>query len=60
MTYRGRCLDCAYEWDYEQSMKEAKLPPCPECRGPSQRVIHPAGGFVLQGHGWPGRDGKDK
>jgi putative FmdB family regulatory protein len=52
-TYEYICRACGHEWEAFQSMKDAPLKKCPECRKlKAKRQISLGGGFILKGGGW--------
>jgi putative FmdB family regulatory protein len=52
-TYEYLCTACGHEWEAFQSMKDAPLKKCPECRKlKAKRQISLGGGFILKGGGW--------
>ena len=53
MIYSYACAECAYEWEANQSMKDAPLSECPKCgAGKAKRLISLAAPFILKGPGW--------
>ena len=52
-TYEYACTSCGYEWEFEQSIKDAPLTTCASCRSETaRRQISRGTGFILKGGGW--------
>lgn len=47
-TYEYQCNSCGARFEREQSMTDASLKQCPECKGKVQRLLG-GGGFLLKG-----------
>lgn len=53
VIYSYACAECGYEWEANQSMKDAPLTECPKCgAGKAKRQIELGAPFVLIGGGW--------
>lgn len=55
--YVYRCISCQFEATKYLEKFTERCPRCPKCNGNTKRIIAPAG-FILEGSGWPGQDGK--
>ena len=53
-TYEYECESCGHRFEERQSLSEAPLSTCPECRGPVARLVG-AGVGILRGAQGPGR-----
>ena len=52
-TYHYRCSNCAHEFEQGQSIKDAPLNTCPECKQQTiHRVISAGGGAIFKGSGF--------
>ena len=49
--YGYRCKQCAHEFEIVQRMVDEPLKTCPECMGPLQKQLYPAG-IVFKGSGF--------
>lgn len=58
-TYEYKCKRCGKEFEINQSIIEAPLERCKECRGVLKRLISQST-FILKGDGWYVSDYKDK
>ncbi len=58
-TYEYKCKRCGKEFEINQSITEAPLERCKECRGVLKRLISQST-FILKGDGWYVSDYKDK
>ena len=57
-TYTYKCKECEHQFDIRQSMSEAKLTDCPECKKVAlEKIITGGGGFQLKGNGWYNKGG---
>ena len=54
-TYEYRCEACGHEFEQFQSIKDARLTDCPNCKKPKLERLISGGSFQLKGQGW----GKD-
>lgn len=53
MTYEYMCTDCGHGWEAEQSISEAPLRTCPNCKhDTAKRQVSGGAGFILKGGGW--------
>ncbi|MGC4088694.1 MAG: zinc ribbon domain-containing protein [Polyangiaceae bacterium] len=53
MTYEYVCTACGHGWEAEQSISEAPLKTCPNCRAEAaKRQVSGGAGFILKGGGW--------
>lgn len=70
-TYEYECTKCGHTFEVIQSMKDAALSSCPECRGKVRRIIGGGLGVIFKGSGFystdnrkgsvlTGSNGKDK
>jgi putative FmdB family regulatory protein len=55
-TYEYKCVDCGYEFEKFQSMKDKPLDKCPNCEGKVQRLISGGGGIIFKGSGFYATD----
>lgn len=51
-TYEYECLKCKKQFDQFQSIKDAPLKKCPQCRGKVRRLISTGGGLLFKGSGF--------
>ena len=51
-TYEYRCLDCNFQFELFQSMKDSPLKECPRCKGRVKRLIGSGAGFIFKGPGF--------
>jgi len=51
-TYTYRCMDCGYEFEAFQQMKEEPLEKCPVCGGHIERLIDKGSGIIFKGSGF--------
>lgn len=52
-TYEYACQACGHQFEREQSMKDAPVKICPQCKQPkAERMISQGPGFILKGGGW--------
>lgn len=59
-TYHYRCSNCAHEFEQGQSIKDAPLNTCPECKQQTiHRVISAGGGAIFKGSGFYHTDYKN-
>ena len=49
-TYEYLCEDCGKRFEISQSMNDAPLNSCPECKGIMRRKITGGSGFILKGN----------
>ena len=60
-TYDYICNDCKKMYEYFQSMSDAPIKECPECKNNSlRRVISGGTGLIFKGSGYYLTDYKDK
>ena len=53
MTYEYACEACGHTWEAEQSINDAALTECPNCKkDTAKRMISGGQGFILKGGGW--------
>jgi putative FmdB family regulatory protein len=57
--YDYKCDDCGHRFETVQSMSEAPLTTCPECKGKIRKVIS-AAGVMFKGSGFYITDSKSK
>lgn len=55
--YGYRCTACGHEFEVWQSMSDARLVQCPECKGPLQKLLYPVG-VQFKGSGFYSTDYK--
>jgi putative FmdB family regulatory protein len=48
-TYEYICEECGYYFEVSQSMNDAPLNNCPECKGKVRRKISGGSGFIMKG-----------
>jgi putative FmdB family regulatory protein len=59
-TYEYVCTSCEHEWEEDQSIKDAAIKVCPECKEETaKRLISGGSGFILSGNCWS-KDGYGK
>lgn len=51
-TYEYECTKCGHTFDAFQSITEAPLSSCPECRGKVRRLIGGGMGVIFKGSGF--------
>ncbi len=51
-TYQYRCDKCGHEFEEFQSMTEAAIEVCPECKGHTRRLITGGAGLLFKGSGF--------
>ncbi len=51
-TYEYECQKCGHRFEEFQSMKDAPLTKCPECKGKVKRLIGAGAGFIFKGSGF--------
>ena len=51
-TYEYECQKCGHKFEEFQSMKDAPLTKCPECKGKVKRLIGAGAGFIFKGSGF--------
>jgi len=51
-TYEYECQKCGHRFEEFQSMKDAPLTKCPECKGKVKRLIGAGAGFLFKGSGF--------
>ncbi len=60
-NYDYKCENCGHEFEIFQSMKDAKLKKCPECKkNKLVRLIGSGGGLIFKGTGFYLTDYKNK
>ncbi len=47
-TYEYICNDCGYQFEVNQSINDAPINSCPECKSNVRRVISGGSGFILK------------
>jgi putative FmdB family regulatory protein len=57
-TYEYECTKCGHTFEALQSMKDAPLSTCPECRGKVRRHIGGGLGVIFKGSGFYSTDNK--
>ena len=57
-TYEYECTKCGHTFEALQSMKDAPLSSCPECRGKVRRHIGGGLGVIFKGSGFYSTDNK--
>ncbi len=57
-TYEYECTKCGHTFEAFQSMKDAPLSSCPECRGRVRRLIGGGLGVIFKGSGFYSTDNK--
>ena len=55
--YGYRCKQCGHELEVLQSISDPPLKTCPECMGPLQKQLYPAG-IIFKGSGFYSTDYK--
>ena len=50
-TYEYKCETCGLRFERQQSILEATLIECPECRGEVRRIVSGGAGFILKDSG---------
>ncbi len=51
-TYEYKCEKCGYRFEEFQSITEAPIEVCPECRGKVKRIIGAGAGIIFKGKGF--------
>lgn len=51
-TYEYECQKCGHRFEEFQSMKDAPLAKCPQCKGKLKRLIGAGAGFLFKGSGF--------
>jgi len=51
-TYEYECQKCGYAFEAFQSMTDAPLRTCPECKGKVKRLLGTGAGVVFKGSGF--------
>jgi len=51
-TYEYECQKCGHRFEEFQSMKDAPLTKCPQCKGKVKRLIGAGAGFLFKGSGF--------
>lgn len=51
-TYEYVCESCAHEFERFQSISAEPVKVCPECGGPTRRLIGAGAGFIFKGSGF--------
>jgi len=46
--YEYACQDCGHRSEFNQSMHDAPIEACPECRGKLSRIISGGSGFIVK------------
>jgi putative FmdB family regulatory protein len=60
-TYDYTCTKCGHEWEVFQSMKDAPLKSCPDCKKRSaKRLVGGGAGLIFKGTGFYITDYKNK
>lgn len=57
-TYEYECTKCGHTFEAFQSMNDAPLSSCPECRGKVRRLIGGGLGVIFKGSGFYSTDNK--
>jgi len=55
-TYEYQCNSCGLRFERQQSMKDAPIRKCPECKGEIQRLVSGGSGFIMKSAGVSMRD----
>jgi len=50
-TYEYECQKCGHRFEEFQSMKDAPLTKCPQCKGKVKRLIGAGAGLIFKGSG---------
>ena len=50
-TYDYKCKKCSHTFEYFQTMSDALLELCPECKGDLRRLISGGSGLIFKGSG---------
>lgn len=50
-TYEYECSRCGLQFERQQSMTDAPIKKCPECRGEVRRLISGGSGFIMKSAG---------
>lgn len=59
-TYEYECRQGGLRFERSQSMTDAPLSECPECRGEVRRLISGGSGFIIKGSGHGRSGGRDE
>ena len=51
-TYDYKCKKCSHTFEYYQTMSDAPLELCPECKGELRRLISGVSGLIFKGSGF--------
>ena len=51
-TYEYECQKCGHRFEEFQSMKDAALTKCPQCKGKLKRLVGAGAGFIFKGSGF--------
>ena len=51
-TYEYECKSCGYSFEAFQSMSDAPLTDCPQCKGEVRRLINGGSGIIFKGSGF--------
>ena len=51
-TYDYKCKKCSHTFEYFQTMSDAPLELCPECKGELRRLISGGSGLIFKGSGF--------
>ena len=51
-TYDYKCKKCSHTFEYFQTMSDALLELCPECKGDLRRLISGGSGLIFKGSGF--------
>ena len=49
--YEYRCNKCGHKFDIMQKVNDPPITTCPECSGPTSKIISPSG-LMFKGSGW--------
>jgi len=59
-TYEYKCTQCGHRFERFQNMTDRPVRVCPECGGPTERLISGGGGIIFKGSGFYETDYKNK
>ncbi len=51
-TYEYGCKACGHQFERDQSIKDAPIKTCPECKKRKVQRLISGGAFILKGGGW--------
>jgi putative FmdB family regulatory protein len=55
-TYEYECGKCGHRFEKFQSMSDASIAACPECKGEVHRLVSGGGGIIFKGSGFHATD----